>query len=64
MERDDALTKHTGFPSFSLLLAMLSFFNSGDKCENILFKKRNVKPHQKKKRKTTFKKRKIILIAV
>ena len=37
MERDDSITKHyTGFPSFSLLLAMLSFLNPGDKCENII----------------------------
>ena len=37
LEKDDSFTKHyTGFPSYSLLLAMFSFLNPGDNCENVI----------------------------
>ena len=37
MVGNDSLTKHyTGFPSYSLLLAMLSFLNPGENCENVI----------------------------
>ncbi|XP_033644777.1 uncharacterized protein LOC117304428 [Asterias rubens] len=37
LEGNDSLTKHyTGFPTYSLVLAMLSFLNPGESCENVI----------------------------